>query len=341
MFGVFAVSLLAAVAAAFLPDDPYQRFHQLDHTEYRNLRWIYERLHFDPAPIDVAFLGASRTASGVDTAQVAAALACRGAPATLLNFAIPLNGRNLDWVLTRQLFETKTPKLIVIGVIEQPGRYGHEVYKYVASRSEMAAPSPLSNVNYPRDLIYLPYRQLKLSAARLFPKQFGLNANFTGEGLRSRATEPGYLRGPDGRWRQIYGQNPLAVLYSGVARSKRITTKPVFPKSLAWLEFGPEYYYISEIAALAKVRGARIAFLFIPQFKSDGNIQAAAFYRTYGTLLDASFLSADPSNYSSFGHLNEAGSARLSAWLATAIVPLLPPASQHSRVSSICEDHRR
>ena len=322
LFGILAAALLAAVAASCLPDNPYQRFQQLDGTEYRNLRWIYERLHFDRAPVDVAFLGASRTASGVDATQVAAALARQGDPANVVNFAIPLNGRNLDWVLARQLFATKTPRLIVIGVIEQPGRYGHAVYKYVASRGEAIRPGYPTNPSYPRDILYLPFRQLKLAAARAFPAQFGLDPAFV---RRPLAAEPGYRRDPDGHWRQIYPQRSRAVLDSGVARSRRITTKPVLSTRFAGLEFGQERHYLAEITAIARAHGARVAFLFIPQYGSNGHIQEADFYRSHGTLLDAGFLAADPANYSSYAHLNDAGTARLTAWLAPALARLLAP----------------
>ena len=47
---ILAIAFLAAVAAAMLPDDPYQRWQLLDGTIQKNARWIYERTNFDPDP---------------------------------------------------------------------------------------------------------------------------------------------------------------------------------------------------------------------------------------------------------------------------------------------------
>ena len=328
----FAVGLIAA-ALSCLPDNPYQRFQQLDGTEYRNLRWIYERLHLSPAPVDVAFLGASRTASVINTQQIAAAFRLRGTPADVVNFAIPMNGRNLDWVLARQLFATKRPKLVIIGVLQQPGRYGHPVYKYVASRLELAEPGYLTNVNYPRDILFLPFRQLKLAAAKAYPSIFGFGAAPGVYPAKPVTAELDYVREADGHWRQIYQQQTLSELYAGSARSRKITTKPVLSSRFADVEFGQERHYLNEVTRLAKAHGAEVVFLYIPEFDSAGNVQEADFYRARGKLLDASFLASDPVNYSSYAHLSDLGRARLTAWLAAVLPPLLPL----SRCQSACK----
>ena len=50
---ILLVAALSAVGAACLPDNPYQRFQFLAVLCHR-LAWIYERIHYDPKPIDVA-----------------------------------------------------------------------------------------------------------------------------------------------------------------------------------------------------------------------------------------------------------------------------------------------
>ena len=64
---VLAVAgLVLAVLAAALPHDPYIRYQTTKGTIYERTRFQYERLHFDPTPIDIVFIGSSRTAGGVD-----------------------------------------------------------------------------------------------------------------------------------------------------------------------------------------------------------------------------------------------------------------------------------
>ncbi len=74
---ILAVGLVAAVAAALLPDNPYQRYATLDHTIQNRVRWIYERLHFDPTPVDVAVIGPSRSGAGVSSPRLEADLAAQ------------------------------------------------------------------------------------------------------------------------------------------------------------------------------------------------------------------------------------------------------------------------
>jgi len=64
--GILATASLTAAIACALPDNAYQRWQLLDGTIHRNCAGIYERCHFDPTPIDVAFIGPSRTAEGVN-----------------------------------------------------------------------------------------------------------------------------------------------------------------------------------------------------------------------------------------------------------------------------------
>ena len=94
---ILAVALVAAAAAALLPDDPYQRYATLDHTIQNRVRWIYERLHFDPAPIDVVVIGPSRTGAAISGPRLEADLARAGRPLHVVNFSLPENGRDLNW----------------------------------------------------------------------------------------------------------------------------------------------------------------------------------------------------------------------------------------------------
>ena len=89
---VLLVALAAAVGASLLPENPYQRWQQLLGTEQAKTAWIYERIHFDPRPIDVAVVGPSRINRGVDARHLETALQARGVAARVVNFALPEGG---------------------------------------------------------------------------------------------------------------------------------------------------------------------------------------------------------------------------------------------------------
>ena len=52
------------------------------------LRWIYERIHFDPRPIDVVILGPSRSQLGFNPAAIEQQSGAHGKQVNVVNFAI-------------------------------------------------------------------------------------------------------------------------------------------------------------------------------------------------------------------------------------------------------------
>src|SRR5207302_3342642 len=104
--------------------------------------------------------------------------AARGLPSQVVNFSLPETGRNINWEVAKQLFATKRPELVVLGVIEKPARFGHSTFKYLADQQAIADPGYLGDLDYFSDLIYLPFRQMRLFAADLAPQALGLKKTF-------------------------------------------------------------------------------------------------------------------------------------------------------------------
>ncbi len=115
---------ISAVACA-LPDNAYQRWQLLDGTIHANLRWIYERIHFDPTPIDVAVVGPSRTQADVEAPRLSAELKAKGLPDNVVNFSLAEAGRNINALIVEELLKARRPRLIIVGVTEKPSRFGH------------------------------------------------------------------------------------------------------------------------------------------------------------------------------------------------------------------------
>ncbi len=310
---ILAIAFLAAVAASMLPDDPYQRWQLLDGTIQKNARWIYERTTFDPTPIDVVILGPSRSAADVDSRELEAALTEMGTPAHVVNFSLPEAGRDINYVVARELFRTKSPKVLVLGVTEKPSRFGHPAFKYVASSALVADPGYFINLNYLSNLIYLPYRQMELFLADLWPSLMGLTKTFN----------PATYRGSniDTTGAQFFptrsGSVPAsqAELMRGVRKLEKGMRPPILPASLRDVEFGDERHYIREIAELARAKGTRLVFLNLPFYSDADTIQEEAFYRQFGDVIDAAFLASHPEWYADYGHLTAHGASVLTRWL--------------------------
>ena len=65
--GLFA-TVVTLVGMVLLPHAPYIRWQAVKTEAFARLGWMYERVHYDATPLDVAFLGTSHTLNGVDAA---------------------------------------------------------------------------------------------------------------------------------------------------------------------------------------------------------------------------------------------------------------------------------
>jgi hypothetical protein len=314
---MLAIALVAAVAAALLPDNPYQRWQLLENSIHKRARWIHERIHFDPEPIDIAIIGSSRFGAGLNAPLIARQMSLP--EGRVVNFALPESGRNLNALVVDELYTTKRPRLLVIGVIEKPGRFGHNAFKYLAPPALLASPGHPANVKWPGDLAYLPYRQLKLTAARFFPAAMGLRTRFepalyAGSSIDARD----FL--PDGAGE---AQASLAELERGVRKLEAGNTPPVLPPSLADVEFGDERHYLRRILAQARAHGTRVVFVALPYYTGPTELQEQAFYAGFGPVLNAHFVADDPALFADYGHLNSRGAELASRWLAGQLPALM------------------
>jgi len=331
---ILGIALGVAVGLCLLPENPYQRWKLLDGTIHSRSRWIYERVHFDPEPIDVVFVGPSRIGADVNAPRLGAALAARGLPSNVVNFALPETGRNINDVIVRELLKTKRPKLIVIGVIEKPSRLGHSAFKYIAPRGMVAWPGYLGDLNYFSDLIYLPFRQLKLFEAWLAPGVFGPSDAFDPGAYRGHSVNTtGDVVLPDGTIKN--GTYPASheELMRGVRKLERGMHPPVLPRRFADLEFGDERHYIRNIVEQARAHGVKVAFLALPYYTGPTTVQEAPFYRAYGPLWNAGFVHDHAELYEDYGHLTADGAKIVTDWLVGPVSQMLQGERQAPQTS--------
>ena len=324
---VLAVAVACAVGAGFLPGDPYQRWQLLDGTIHSRARWIYERCWFDPTPIDVVFLGPSRMEKGVNAPRLASALNAQGLPSNVVNFSLPEAGRNTNWAVAEQLFAAKKPKLVILGVTEKPSRYGHPAYKYIGESGAIADPGYLADANYFSDLIYLPFRQMRLFVADIMPGGLGLAKDFDPTHYRGSSVDTtGNVLLPDGSIKD--GEHPAshAELLRGVRKLEAGMHPPLLPPGLADVEFGDERHYTREIAELARKNGAKVAFLFLPYYTGPSrveDIQELKFYEEYGPVLNGGYVATHAEWYADYGHLTRSAADQFTDWLVEPVAQLL------------------
>ena len=259
------VAFVLSAATCLLPENAYQRWQLLPFMNDR-LRWIYERLNFDPRPIDIAIIGPSRVQLGLSAQAVEEDLARKGKHANVANLAFPGAGRDIQWAVAQELFRTKSPKVVVVEVEAEPYPFGSFAFKYVAPAKEIVFPPTPFLHNFLYNVGYLPIRNLTLFGADLFPGVFGLSKRFDPERYaQSRSDYTTSFIGDLGT---------LVDMEHPVSRAKLLAEKPetldhdtVLGRAMTRINGGEDRLYVRKIAEEAKAHGAKLIFAYFPDLQ--------------------------------------------------------------------------
>ena len=318
---ILAAGLVTAAAAAALPDNPYQRWQQIENTLYANAAWSYERIRFDPRPVDVAIIGSSRSQIGLSAPRIAARLAAAGRPATVANMSVIEDGRNIEWAIADELFRRKAPKLLVVLVNEDFNRWGHPGFKYVGPAAAVAWPPAPFLHNSLYDIAYLPFRQMKLFAASLFPETFGLRTRFDPDRYAALPTDFAQSqRLTDGMLIDMDAPHSPEELRAEARAFAATQRASLVPPALTALTDADNPVYIIRISNLAAAHGTKMIFVFLPKFDSPPVIEGETFYARLGRVENYGDLARDPGLYQSFAHLNHRGAMIASDRVAAAVL---------------------
>ena len=318
--------LCAALAVAFvlcgtvclLPENDYQRWQLQDPNG--PLRWIYERIHFDPKPIDIAIVGPSRAQLGLSAAAIEEQLAQHGRHANVVNFSLPGAGRDIQWAILDELFKAKSPKVVVLEVEEQPYPFGHFFFKYVAPAEAIVFPPTPFLHNYLYNLAYLPVRKLKLFGANLFPDLFGLSKQFDPERYAQYRTDwSTSFIGEFGKLVDMEHPVPRTIL---LAEPRVPVPQTLVARTMTWINGGEDHIFIEKIARDAEAHGAQLIFVYLPIFNGSQTISDLDFLKQFGSVLNDGDLAPKDELFENWSHLNHAGAMTASARLADAIAGL-------------------
>jgi hypothetical protein len=309
------VALALGFGASMLPENEYQRWQLTNGTVFERLRWGYERIHFDPRPVDVAIVGPSTSMLGLSANEIESQLSLQGKSANVVNFSAPATGRNTNWAVINEIYKAKAPKLIVVAIDPSPFPFGHPAFELIApAMSVISPPAPLLH-NWLHDLAYLPSRQTRLFAARFFPQTFGLTKQFDEKAYAEARTDYSSRFFFEGKWTEMEREVPLATL-----QAERHLVKPsLVSRVLEWCcNDGDDRVYTREIAREANAHGTRLLFVYIPSF-SDTGLTDREYYEQFGQVLDNGDLAGQEKLFSSAGHLNHAGAMIASDRVAKAV----------------------
>jgi hypothetical protein len=276
---VFAALNASAVFA--LPHDKYLRYQSMIDPQAPTAPWIYERIHFDKTPIDIAFIGTSRTGLSVHTRRLEEDLARHGIQAKAANLYAVKSGIDMQYALVKELLSHRKIKLLVVEMTEREERKPHEDFIYLADPVDVIDAPWVINLDYLSNLARLPGRQVELfwqtELQRCKQQRTdSLPPDYLGSNL-DRAEVIRTLDGVDHYRNTTYSLPDMEKLR--IDQDRRVTP-PILPQSLSDVEFRFPRYYEDRILELAREHGTPVVFLYTPRY---GGPEVPAPYERYAS----------------------------------------------------------
>jgi hypothetical protein len=319
--------LFYCVLSYFLPHDRYIRYQQFADSDLFRSRWVYERIHYDKTPIDVAIVGSSRLETSVSAPILEKELSEKlGRPIHVANLAIPQEGRNLHFLVARELVENHPEARIILLSVVENADLSHPAFRYLADPIDLLRAPLLLSHYYFLDAAFLPYRQMSYFIQTSFPGWFGVSRTFRIDyaGTDFDTTYSFYL--PSGKLVDRYHVMPQDKLEAGF---RRIVggLGGAWHQPSRWHAFNNplEGEYTERLVQVAQNHDVETIFVRLPFYKSPPHMYDETFYRGLGPLLDAEGLTSDPRYFGDEGHFNRYGTNLVSPWLKEAIEPYLSP----------------
>ncbi len=322
-FRVFSAAMLltfaalSAAAVTMLPHDKYVRYQTMNDPEAPTSYWIYERIHFDPTPIDIAFIGTSRTGMSIHSRRLEDDLARDGIRANAVNLYCVRSGMNLQYVMAKELLSSRKVKLLVLEMTEREERKPHELFYQYADAEDILGAPLLINFNYLSDVARLPGRQFRLAWQTLLQKL----------GLRHPDWSPPPYEGPNLDHAEFVRSVDNVVHSRSVRHTaaemeqlriadERGITPPILPKSLSGLEYRLPRYYESRILDLAREHGTRVIFLYTPRYGGPQSPSPYAQYAARADLINPWPLIHDYPYWKDENHMNWFGAQIMTDYVA-------------------------
>jgi hypothetical protein len=316
---IFAILNIGAVIA--LPHDKYLRYQVPNDPQAPDTYWIYERIHFDPTPIDVAFIGSSRTGQSIHSRRLQDDLASAGLNVNAVNFFCVRAGVNIQYVIAKELLANRKVKLLVLEMAEREERKPHDAFVLYADPVDILNAPLVVNVNYLSDIAQLPGRQVSLA----------FQTALQSLGWRHPDFVPPPYQGPNLDYAEFVTSLDQVRHSRAISRSEiemnRLRTdwmqqlrQPLLPESLNNLEFRFPRYYENAILDLARAHGTKVVFLYTPQYGGPESPPPYALYADRAKLINPWAAVQDYRLWSDENHLNWSGAQRMTDFVADKIL---------------------
>lgn len=299
---VFCFPLLAGVALLFSVNPDKQFTYRFVKGECSNrASWIYDRIFLAEKELDILFLGASQTAATVDDAFIEKWLTeSAGRPLSVVNMGYCRGGRDIQYVMLKDVYVHKKPGLLVIEVTEEEPKKSHPVFPYLAEGRDLFGSAVFFNQRYPQALwkgLVIRFEYVKRLIFRS-PAEAG-----------SHSADHGFFPSEATADEAVLSQN-RSTWTNRLARRKSLLLRN--------METRYSRHYLEKMVSMAEANRSKVIFLYMRE--SGSGLQEpvmADYYRSIAPVLilpDSVF--ANPANWSDAMHLNTSGAALASEFIA-------------------------
>lgn len=313
---LFSLPIWALLVWMLLHEPTPAYRYRMVQKDCRTGSWIYRRLFESPDPIDIAFVGSSKTMCDVNDALLEERLtAATGKQLRIANLGVCRVGENLHYLITRDLFVQKRPQYLIYEVSTDLATQSHFHFPYVATASDVISAPILLNDDYLEDLTTLLWNRL----VHHREQTLGITRSF--EDFLTDSLHSFMVVGAD----MVADSNEMARLKG--LRQQSLTE--ALPSGIAgWiyaLRARHPKYYLRAVQTLCAASGTKLVFLYLPSYGAPAKRpQEFAFLETMGTLwVPPDSIVGDPRLHFDHTHLNMAGATKLSDWLTRQLVGLV------------------
>ena len=266
--------------------------------------WLHDRIAGSEAPIDVAFVGTSRTILSIDDAAIEKDLARHGLDWKVANLGYCRNGRNLQVAIARDLLAARRVRHLVVEVSNREFPTSHPVYGYVARSDDLWARPLDRGFEYLSDAYHGFLTRWDLAKTRLLA--LPLPATRPPDEVFGHAGQPGA--------NEAFGDLPRLLADTRSRRLARAEARGAPSAGRSRLGHAELRY----LAGLAAATGTRLHFLYMQSYGEPWErIWSRDVYESLGDVwVPPRPIFEDPSLWWDPHHLNTDGAAALSAWLA-------------------------
>ncbi len=262
--------------------------------------WIYYRTFEDSNGIDVAFSGASHFACGIMDELIEDGLSKHSASKLhVANLGYCGSGRDVQYVMLKDLFKHKHPEILFIEVAEDESKKSHPVFPYLAETPDLFGSCVIFNQRYLMSIWKGLVVRLEFIRFKLIGKSY-----FTPD----NESDFGYLNSQRIVTTEELNNN-IDAWENRLARKKQSLLRNI--------EVNYSKHYLLKIISLAKKNNCKIEFIYLPEFGSHLKTPLLSdFYKEFGELITLpDSIINNQLNWRDAAHFNDSGATRTSEFI--------------------------